>query len=106
MFSYNRSSYESRIIEVLQNRFIKIAKRNKVLAKWAAGRLGYTDKKKDAYVKEVIFSYLVIPSDRKLIEKVYSDFCKIGVVITKDDISKKLYAIEDRIKQRMNNIGN
>jgi hypothetical protein len=100
MFSFDKSSYESRLLELLQAKFFNVAKRNKIVAKWAAGRLGYKGSELNKYVRGIIFSYLVVPNDRKLIDKIVSDFEKANIRITEQDILQKIKTVEARIKNK------
>ena len=101
MFSFNKASYESRMMRLLQNTFYITARRNKILAKWAAGRLNYTGDRLSQYVRSVILSYLVIPNDKKLIEKIAMDFRAAGINIDEVRIRQKLQAIEERIRNKI-----
>ncbi len=100
MFSFDKSSYEFRLLDLLQARFFKVAKRNKILAKWAAGRLGLQGAEASSYVRKMIFSYIMIPIDRKLVEKILSDFAVSKIPVTEDTIWKKIKAIEVRIDNK------
>lgn len=101
MFSFSKSSYESRMLSALQDKFFVTARRNKILAKWAAGRMNYTGAELSQYIRSVIFAYLIVPSDRKMIEKIMADFKAAHIHITEDEIKQKIAAIEGRIKNKM-----
>ncbi|MDR1362345.1 MAG: DUF1476 domain-containing protein [Holosporaceae bacterium] len=99
MFSLGKSSYEARLVELLQDNFFKIANRNKIMAKWAAGRLGYRGSEMDHYVKHLIFSYLTLPSDRKMIDRILDDFRAANIPLSEKDIREKMRNIESRIRK-------
>jgi hypothetical protein len=100
MFSFDKSSYENRLVELLQDKFFKTAQRNKIIAKWAAGRLGYKKEDVDNYVKNMIFSYLAVPNDRKMIDKILSDFREKQIPMTEETIRKKINSVETRIRSK------
>jgi hypothetical protein len=100
MFSFDKSSYESRLLELLQDKFFRTAKRNKIIAKWAAGRLGYTQSKLSRYVRGIIFSYLVVPNDRKMVDKILEDFRRADIPMTEEIIMQKIKVVEARIKHK------
>ena len=100
MFSFDKSSYESRLMELLQDKFFKTARRNKIIAKWAGGRLGYKGITLNKYVKNIIFSYLTVPNDRKMIDKILSDFRKANIHMTEESIRQKIKTVETRIKNK------
>lgn len=100
MFSFDKSSYESRLMELLQDKFYKTAQRNKIIAKWAAGRLGYKGLILSKYVKNIIFSYLTVPNERKMIDKILSDFKRANIHMTEEIIKQKIKTVEIRIKNK------
>jgi hypothetical protein len=73
------------------------ARRNKILAKWAGGRLGYRDNVLNKYVRSVVFSHIMTPNDRKMIDRILSDFKKAEIKIPEETIHQKIKAIEERI---------
>lgn len=101
MFSYDKISYETNLVGVLQNKFFITARRNKVLAKWAGGRLNYTGGALANYVRDIIFDYLSTPNDRKIIERIMKDFQAANIRISEDEIKQKIHAIEARIKNKL-----
>lgn len=100
MFSFNQSSCETRLMRLLQGNFFQRSWRNKVIAKWAAGRLGYKGDKMNAYVRNFILLYLVMPNDRKMIDRILYDFRKENIPITEDDIVSKIKSVEKRMKTK------
>jgi Uncharacterized conserved protein len=66
------------------------ARRNKLLAFWAAELLGVSGDRRDAYAKEVIAADLEMPGDEDLIRKVLGDFEKANVALSRDDLLKKI----------------
>jgi hypothetical protein len=100
MFSFDKSSYEAKILDLLQSGFFLVARRNKILAKWAGGRLGYKDAVLEAYVRSVILSYLVTPSDRKIVNRILTDFRSANIKMTEEKIIEKMRSIDSRIKAK------
>ncbi len=100
MFSFNQSSCETRLMRLLQGNFFQRSWRNKEIAKWAAGRLGYKCDKMNAYVRNFIPLYLVMPIDRKMIDRILYDFRKENIPITEDDIVSKIKSVEERMKTK------
>lgn len=103
MFSFDKTSYESRLLQLLQDKFFMTARRNKILAKWAGGRLGYTENRLNRYVRSIIFSYLMLPNDRRLVNRILSDFLKARIDMSENIIRQKMRTIEMRIKSRKRN---
>jgi hypothetical protein len=105
MFSFDKSSYEQKLMHVLQDKFFKTVKRNKNIAKWAGGRLGYTGIELNKYVRNIIFSYLMVPNDRKLVERILTDFRKAGIPINKDEICQKIMRVETHVQNKREQAG-
>lgn len=100
MFSFDKPSYESRLMELLQDKFFKTAQRNKIIAKWAAGRLGYKGLVLSRYVRNIIFSYLEVPNDRKMIDKILYDFKASDIYMSEETIKQKIKTVETRIRNK------
>jgi hypothetical protein len=100
MFSSNKSSCELKLSNLLQSGFFVTARRNKILAKWAGGRLGYKDSTLSKYVRSIIFSYLITPNERKMIDRILSDFKKARIKMTEEIVKEKVQAIEERIRAK------
>jgi len=97
MFSYDMTSRESRLGDVLQSKFFRTARRNKILAKWVGGRLGYKEAALNKYVRSLVLFYLTLPNDRRMIDKILSDFQKANIRMSTEIIESKIKAIEERI---------
>jgi hypothetical protein len=104
LFSFDKPSYEFKLSNLLQSVFFRTARRNKILAKWAGGRLGYKDNILERYVRSIILSYLVTPNDRKIVDRIMSDFQKAGIKMTEETVLQKIRAIEGRIRARQENL--
>lgn len=101
MFSFNQSSFEAKLMRLLQENFFQKSWRNKVIAKWVAGRLGYKGDKMNTYVRNFILSCLAIPNDRKMIDRILADFKEENIPITEDDIVSKIKSVEERMKTKV-----
>ena len=102
MFSPSRFLFEKRIAGKLQDRFVTIVMRNKILGKWAASKMNLGIKAKTRYVKSIVKHYIFFPNDFMLVSKIKSDFWKAGVDCLSSDIYKKIQKIENRLN--MNNV--
>lgn len=99
-FSLDSMSKESGLLSVLQEKFFATARRNKILAKWAGGRLGYKGSQLNSYVRKVVLSYLLIPNDRRLIDRIEQDFRDAEIEVSRDDIIQKMDTAAVRTKNR------
>lgn len=99
-FSLDSVSKESGLLSVLQEKFFVTARRNKILAKWAGGRLGYKGSQLNSYVRKVVLSYLLIPNDRRLVDRIEQDFQDAEIEVSRDDIIQKMNTAAIRTKNR------
>ena len=65
-----------------------------------AGRLGYKGLILSKYVRNIIFSYLTVPNERKMIDKILSDFRRANIHMTEEIIKQKIKTVEIRIKNK------
>ncbi|MDR2067952.1 MAG: DUF1476 domain-containing protein [Holosporaceae bacterium] len=100
MFSFGKSLYEIKLMGLLQEKFFKTARRNKVLAQWAGGRLGYKDAAFSGYVRRKFLAYLLNPNDEKMVSSILNDFKRENIAMSEEVIKKKIQAIESRVKTK------
>lgn len=75
-FEDRRKGFESKWAHDAEMQFKIMARRNKLLGQWAAGELGLSGDKAEAYVKAVIVSDLEEPGDEDVFRKVRADLDK------------------------------
>lgn len=66
------------------------ARRNRLLAVWAADRFGLSGDAVDAYVKEVVASDLEEPGDADVVRKVLADFADKGLSMDEADLRAEM----------------
>ncbi|MFO1152436.1 MAG: DUF1476 domain-containing protein [Rhodospirillales bacterium] len=71
--------------------FRVMARRNRLLGVWAAEALGLPADERDTYAREVVAADLELPGDEDVIRKVLADFETRNVVLTRDELIKKLH---------------
>jgi hypothetical protein len=71
-------------------KFRSEARRNKMLAEWAAAKLGITGAALDDYIKEVRKSDLVEKGDDDVFRKVKKDFADKGVAVSDAEIRQAM----------------
>ena len=72
-FDDRRKGFESKWAHDAEMQFKIMARRNKLLGLWAAGEMGLTDEKADAYAKTVVAADFDEPGDEDVFRKVRSD---------------------------------
>lgn len=75
------------------------ARRNKLLAQWAAPKIGRDDV--DAYVLEVIKSDFEEAGDDDVLRKVSADLAKVGGGITDEELRAKMDELMDEAREQI-----
>lgn len=90
LFENREQGFEQMFAHDEEARFRAIAKRNRLLGRWAAGELGLSGQKADAYVDEIGRSLVAHVVDERLVEKLLADFEANGVTRSEEQIREKL----------------
>lgn len=97
LFSFSRASFETRLARKLQERFINISRRNKLLARWAFKLTNLPKKMREEYVYDLVKSFIFIPSDARLIRNIIRDLKTRGLSIDRETVVTQLRRIERRL---------
>jgi hypothetical protein len=87
-FKEREKGFEKKFARDQELKFKAEARRNKMLAKWAAGELGITGPAVEDYVKAVRKADLAEKGDEDLFRKIRKDFDDNGVKIADAEIRK------------------
>ncbi|MDP6642754.1 MAG: DUF1476 domain-containing protein [Rhodospirillales bacterium] len=77
------------------------ARRNRLLAAWAAERFGLDGDAVDAYVKEVIASDLEEPGDADVVRKVLADFADNGLDMDEAALKEQMEAMMEEARAQV-----
>ena len=89
-FDEREKAYEKKFALDQDLKFRSEARRNKMLAEWAAAKLGITGDALEAYVKEVRKADLAEKGDDDVFRKVKQDFADKGVAVSDAEIRKAM----------------
>jgi hypothetical protein len=89
-FDEREKAYEKKFAMDQDLKFRSEARRNKMLAEWAAAKLGITGAALDDYIKEVRKSDLVEKGDDDVFRKVKKDFADKGVAVSDAEIRQAM----------------
>lgn len=99
-FDNREKGFENKFAHDQDLKFKAESRRNKLLAEWAAGKLGITGAAVEDYVKAVRKADLAEKGDEDLFRKVRADFDAKGVSISDADIRKQMSALlAEAVKQ-------
>jgi hypothetical protein len=89
-FNEREKSFEKKFMMDEEMRFKADSRRNRLLAHWAAGKLGLTGTAVDDYVKAVRKADLASKGDEDVFLKLKKDFADKGVVIADKELRKAM----------------
>ncbi|MBI1393877.1 MAG: DUF1476 family protein [Alphaproteobacteria bacterium] len=89
-FDDRKDKFENKFAHDAELRFRAEARRNKMLGRWAAERLGLSGDKAEDYATSVIMADLEEPGDEDVFRKVRGDFDKAGVAIDDETIRRRM----------------
>jgi hypothetical protein len=89
-FDKREKGFEQKFALDEESRFKATARRNKLLGRWAAEKLGLTGPEAEAYAKEVIKADLAEAGDEDVFRKIRSDFDAKGVALSDHQIRRTM----------------
>lgn len=99
MFDKRKKASVTRFVLDAEQEFKAEARRNKLLAQWAAPKIGRDDV--DAYVLEVIKSDFEEAGDEDVLRKVSADLEKVGGGITDEDLRVKMDELMEEAREQI-----
>lgn len=75
--------------------FKALARRNRLLGEWLAGRFGLAESEVPAYAKSVVAADLEEPGDEDVMRKVMKDIAERGIDIPEAEVRAKLLELID-----------
>lgn len=94
---------EKEYITKLERPFHVRARRDRMLARWAAELIGRTDF--DVYFEEIISANLLEPSDEEVIRKIVDDMQYADVAIDADAVREKMMQLQQEAASSLNGVG-
>lgn len=91
IFADRGRAHEAAFTEEQNAKFRLVARRNRLLANWAAELLGRSGD--DAYISEVMASHFIEAGDADLTGKLMADFAERGVAMDEETLQAKMHAL-------------
>ena len=90
-FDKREEGFEKQFAHDEDLRFRAIARRNKMLGKWAAERQGLSGPEADAYAKEVVIADFEEAGEDDVFRKIRADFDAKGIKLSDQDIRRQMH---------------
>jgi hypothetical protein len=89
-FDDRERAFETKFAHDEEMKFKIIARRNRLLGEWAAGKMGLSDEETQSYAKDVVRADFEEAGDEDVIRKVLGDLTGAGVDIDDTQIREAL----------------
>jgi hypothetical protein len=89
-FDEREHAFEAKFAHDEEMAFRVIARRNKLVGQWAAGRMGLTAEETDSYAKSVVQAEFEEAGDEDVIRKLLGDLTAAGVTTSDDEVRTAL----------------
>lgn len=100
-FNDRQKAYETKFAHDEELKFKSTARRNKLLGRWAAEKMGLSDEATEAYAKDVVIADLQEPGEEDVFRKIRGDFDAKGVEQSDHQIRR---AMEDLMVEAVRQI--
>lgn len=102
-FDNRERGFESKFALDQEQDFKAGARRNRLLAQWAAGLMGLADDHVADYVKAVVKSDLELPGDDDVLRKVFEDLKGSGVAVSEGEVRMKMDELLAQAREQVKN---
>ena len=102
-FDDRQKAYEKKFAHDEELKFKATARRNKLLGRWAAEKLGMSDETAEAYAKDVVIADLQEPGDEDVFRKIREDFDAKGVEQSDHQIRRAMEELMVEAAQQIEN---
>jgi hypothetical protein len=89
-FDDRERAFETKFAHDEEMKFRVLARRNRLLGEWAAGKMGLSEAETDAYAKDVVRADFEEAGDEDVIRKLLGDLTSAGVEIDEASIREAL----------------
>ena len=89
-FKDREKGFEAKFKKDQELQFKVMARRNKLLGLWAAGKMGMDGEAAAAYAKEVVVADFDEPGDEDVLRKVVKDFSNKGVAASPHSVRREM----------------
>lgn len=100
-FDDRKKGIEGRFAHKQNLEFKAMARRNKLLGLWAAGKMGKTESEAEEYAKEVIISDFEESGDEDVFRLIRADFDKAGVEQSDHQIRRQMKELLETARQQV-----
>jgi hypothetical protein len=101
IFDEREKAAERNFVREQEVAFRILARRNKLMGLWAAGRMGLEGDAAARYALEVVDAEITEHGDAGLIKKIYGDLISRGLLVTETEIGDRLVMFGARARAQI-----
>lgn len=94
-------AHERKHLAAHEEEFKISARRNRLLGRWAATRMGLSGEAAEAYAREVVASDLDAPGEEDVRRKLLDDFSNKGIIVTESEIAHQMASLFDEARAQV-----
>lgn len=94
-------AHERKHLAAHEEEFKISARRNRLLGRWAATRMGLSGEAAEAYAREVVASDLDEPGEEDVRRKLLDDFSNKGIIVTESEIAHQMASLFDEARAQV-----
>lgn len=89
-FDEREQSFEKKFAHEQERKFLRKARRDKLVAGWAAEKLGVTGAAAARYVRDICQAEVSAKGEEDVVRKLHTDFQENGLVVSEGEIRQKM----------------
>jgi hypothetical protein len=89
-FDDRERAFETKFAHDEEMKFRMLARRNRLLGEWAAGKMGLSDEETASYAKDVVRADFEEAGDEDVIRKVLGDLTEAGIDVSDAEIRQAI----------------
>ena len=102
-FDDREKGFESKFALDQEQEFKAIARRNKLLGLWAAGKMGLSADSADQYAGAVVRADFEQPGEEDVYRKIAQDFEGAGLTVSEGEIRRKMDELSSVAREQIRN---
>lgn len=100
-FDKREDASENRYMHDQEVEFKVHARRNKIIAIWAAEKMHYDEAHTKLYIQTLLETVLKVNDDDDVINRVFADLQKNSISITQDEVHRQLLLSEKQAREEL-----
>lgn len=101
IFDERESSFEKKFKHDKELEFKSVARRNKLLGRWAAEQMGLSGAVAEDYAKSVVLADFDRPGEDDVLKKIMGDFQSKGIAVSELQVRKRMAELLESARKQV-----